>query len=118
MNLYEEIQERLPRGELLCQLSEEASELAKAALKLRRAEDGTNPTPVTVEEATDNLLEEIGDVLLCLEVLEIDLLHEKIDGSTHSKLSRWVRRLNEDDEKRKREREDSESDLVDDLTWF
>lgn len=31
--------------ELLAQLAEEGAELAQAALKLRRAYDGTNPTP-------------------------------------------------------------------------
>lgn len=35
----------LPREEILAQLAEEASELAQAALKLRRALNGTNPTP-------------------------------------------------------------------------
>ncbi len=43
------IKEHLPKAEILCQLAEEASELAQAALKLRRALDGTNPTPVTIE---------------------------------------------------------------------
>lgn len=35
----------LPEEELLAQLAEECSEAAKAALKLRRARDGVNPTP-------------------------------------------------------------------------
>lgn len=35
----------LPKTEILAQVAEEASELAQAALKLRRALDGTNPTP-------------------------------------------------------------------------
>lgn len=34
--------------DLLCQLAEEASELAQAALKLKRAMEGTNPTPMSV----------------------------------------------------------------------
>lgn len=35
----------LTPAELLAQLAEESAELAQAALKLRRAYDGTNPTP-------------------------------------------------------------------------
>lgn len=35
----------LPKAEILAQLAEEASELAQAALKLRRAIDKENPTP-------------------------------------------------------------------------
>ncbi len=41
----------LPEEELLAQLAEECSEAAKAALKLRRARDGVNPTSVSEEEA-------------------------------------------------------------------
>ena len=37
----------LPEEELLAKLAEECSEAAKAALKLRRARDGVNPTPVS-----------------------------------------------------------------------
>lgn len=43
--------------EILCQLAEEASELCKAALKLRRTIDGSSPTPVTMEEAEKKLEE-------------------------------------------------------------
>lgn len=59
------ILELLPMPELLCQMAEEAAELSKAALKLRRAMDGTNPTPMTVAEARKNLIEEIADVRAC-----------------------------------------------------
>ena len=37
-------------------------------MKLRRAYDGTNPTPKTVGECLDNFKEEFGDVLLCIEL--------------------------------------------------
>lgn len=62
----------LPKAEILAQLAEEASELAQAALKLRRAIDKENPTPKSKAEATDDLIEEIADVQLCLEVLFYD----------------------------------------------
>lgn len=70
--MIEYIQEKLPTTELLAQLAEEATELAHAALKLRRVYDGTNPTPTTYEDALENLHEEIADVKLLLKVLELD----------------------------------------------
>ena len=98
--MVEYIQGQLPRSELLCQLAEEASELAQAALKLHRAEDGTNPTTVTVEEALRNLEEEVGDVLNALEVLEIDVFAVWHDGGRLKKMRRWSERLEEAKENR------------------
>lgn len=43
--MSKKISDILPDTEILAQLEEEASELAQAALTLRRALDGTNPTP-------------------------------------------------------------------------
>lgn len=40
----------LTPSEILAQLGEECAEGAQAALKLRRAYDGTNPTPKNVED--------------------------------------------------------------------
>lgn len=65
MTNFEYIQNNLPKAEILAQLAEEAAELAQAALKLRRALDGVNPTPVSVDEAFNNLIEEMADVDLC-----------------------------------------------------
>ena len=62
----------LPTEELLCQLAEEASELAHAALKLRRCYDNTNPTPVPKEDALTGLFEEIADVWLVIQTLDLD----------------------------------------------
>lgn len=61
------ISDYLPKTEILAQLAEEASELAQAALKLRRALDGKNPTPKSVEECEANLLEEAADVKVAME---------------------------------------------------
>lgn len=87
------VQELLGDSEVLCQLSEECDELAKAALKLRRAHEGINPTPMSEELAALHLYEEVADVMNCLRVLQI-----KIDGNTIQnyqkyKLERWVKRL-------------------------
>jgi len=87
------IRERLPKTELLAGLAEEASELAQAALKLRRALDRSNPTPVTAGEALDNLIEELGDVLCCTEAVIAPELEEKVRQVCGCKQARWARRL-------------------------
>lgn len=76
-------------------MAEEATELAHAAMKLRRAYDGSNPTPMTKGEAIDNLIEEIGDVFLYLEVLGFPVDPEVYRKDMDAKLERWVRRLKE-----------------------
>lgn len=83
----------LSEGELFAQLAEEASELAKAALKLRRVLDKTNPTPVSLGEAQDNMVEEIADVLLCLHVMGYDPDSTKYLFMMQDKAEQWVKRL-------------------------
>ena len=102
MNLFtiaETIRAKVPREEMLAGLAEEAAELAQAALKYRRALDGTNPTPVTVREAEEALCDEIADVSLYLAVLNM-----LVDATFASKLpaqrmvekiTRWAKRLQE-----------------------
>lgn len=60
--MSKEVSDILPKTEILAQLAEEASELAQAALKLRRALDGTNPTSKSVAECEANLMEEFADI--------------------------------------------------------
>lgn len=91
--MIEQIRKKLDTPELLCQLSEEASELAQAALKLRRAITGINPTPVSVEEATDDLEEEIADVMLCLSVAGFSNHPAKYKKAMDAKAQRWATRL-------------------------
>ena len=88
----EYIREKLPTPELLAQLAEEAAELGHAALKLRRVYDGTNPTPVTYEDALANLHEEIADVHLLVEALGLGRYknHQQI---MDAKMKRWAGRL-------------------------
>lgn len=54
--------EYIGKPAMLEQLAEEATELAKAALKLARIFRAENPTPVTKDEASKNLIEEINEV--------------------------------------------------------
>lgn len=87
------VRDHLPIGERLTQLAEEAAELAQAALKLRRAYDGTNPTPVSVKEATAALLEEYADVRLCIKVLNLPGRPATIYDMMDRKVARWADRL-------------------------
>jgi hypothetical protein len=75
------------------QLAERCAELSQAALKLARLHRGENPTPVTEQEALDHLLEEIGDVRLCLSVLESKLGKLDTTQQEAAKLRRWGQRL-------------------------
>ena len=87
------IRSRVPETELLAQLAEEATELAHAALKLRRAIDGKNPTPVRLSEAWSGLLEEVADVQLCLQVVGVDVTPTAYQRAIEAKLERWANRL-------------------------
>ncbi len=55
---------------VLEQCAEELAELTQATLKMARALRGENPTPVTHSQAAEHLHEELGDVRLCLKVLD------------------------------------------------
>lgn len=83
----------LPRGELLAQVAEEAAELSQAALKLRRALDGTNPTPATVENAIEDLTEEFADT--CLAMQAYGLEKASVQDVCLRKSARWLKRLRE-----------------------
>lgn len=89
------IRAQVPEDEILAQLAEEAAELAHAALKLRRAQDGTNPTPTSQPDAFKALLEEIADVALMAELLHLDQYQDDIRDTMNRKLLRWKNRLEE-----------------------
>ena len=95
MTNIDTIREHLSQAELLAQLAEEAAELGKAALKLRRAYTGCNPTPVTSCEAFANLLEELADVYTCVHVLGIDTCENlsQVQRIMLGKMERWAGRL-------------------------
>lgn len=88
--------------DILCQISEEADELAKAALKLRRAITGTNPTPVTVDEAVENIIEEYADTIGAFEIWAakcgrdgVQIVGADIGEIIDNKYSRKVRQIKE-----------------------
>lgn len=85
------ITDKIPVTELLAGLAEEATELAQAALKLRRCYDGTNPTPADPDIQYECFLEEIGDVELYLDQMSIN--RKVIADYKAAKLERWQKRL-------------------------
>lgn len=91
------INDYLTNPDLLCQLAEEASELAQAALKLKRAMEGTNPTPRSVEECVANVDEEIADVSLLILQLGYNQPEHVITQLriAEQKEERWLKRLEE-----------------------
>ena len=88
---------KLPVNELLCGLAEECAELGQAALKLRRAYDQTNPTPIDPDDAYEKLMQEIADVLLYIEQITVPMPY--VQEIKEMKLKRWQSRLNVKEEK-------------------
>ena len=98
----EYIQDELGDTEILAGLAEECVELGQAALKLRRVLDGKNPTPKTLEEVKENLLEEIADVFNCISELSI-INDDELDAAMllgEEKIIRWAERLRDASEER------------------
>ena len=100
MTNLEYISANLSDEDILCQIAEEASKLAKAALKLRRAITGTNPTPVSARKAADDLIEEYGDTVVAMTLYYMK--HGAIDGKVteiieqdNPKFNRWAQRIKE-----------------------
>lgn len=99
MTSFEIIVSHVTRGDMLAQLAEECSELAQAALKLRRTFEGTSPTPTSKETAEANLREEIADVMLTA-LYSIGISEETIKeimDIMDAKEIRWAQRLSKDE---------------------
>ena len=97
MTPIDTVREYLDQDELLAQLAEEAAERAQAALKLRRAYTGTNPTPVTRRAAYNDLLEELADVHVCVHAMRLDDCETlgRVQRVANEKMARWAARLEE-----------------------
>lgn len=95
-DLAVEIGKRVDIDNQLTQLAEEASELAQAALKYRRAlqtarmDENISPTPKLLDDAYDGLMEECSDVMLAMLVTTRDLVSNDI---MLNKAKRWLDRL-------------------------
>lgn len=115
MNDYEYIASRITQEAALCQLAEEAAELAQAALKLRRVLAQDSPTPTTEEDARGNVLEEMADTLVAFRAWEhINGLGASliVDGIAYVKEKRWVDRLKAAESKMKEGEENAEEDKL------
>ena len=100
MTDLEYIAANLSEEDILCQIAEEAAELAQAALKLRRAITQTNPTPVTVEKAKDDFTEEYGDTVVAMTAyfMKHGMIDRKVADileQNNPKYSRWAQRIKE-----------------------
>ena len=76
---------------LCVQLAEECAELAQAALKVTRNIGKVNKSRKTPDESLKDLKEEIGDVLNCLNVMQI----EPDCTVMKNKVERWLAALEE-----------------------
>ena len=81
---------------VLMALAEEASELSKAAMKYARAKGLLdNPTPISVAQAENDLIEEFNDVLSCIWVLNkmpnLKIIEDQ--GLRMQKCRRWAERI-------------------------
>lgn len=95
MNCTNNIVQNISESERLAQLAEEAAELSQAALKLRRTIRKDNPAAVTRQAAKNCLLEEIADVLNCIETTNLSETEVKLINEIKlKKLQRWADRLN------------------------
>ena len=84
---------------VLEQCAEELAELTQAALKMARKLRGENPTPMTHARAAEHLHEELGDVRLCLKVLDVAMGGDNTTAVEAEKLQRWLDRLTPEREK-------------------
>ena len=89
------VREHVPELDRIDQLEEECLELIIACKKRKRAMNGTNPTPVTAEEAWKEIKEESQDVLNALCALGMFVFENPEEGPTErmkEKMARWVDR--------------------------
>lgn len=90
------VREHVSELDRIDQLMEECSELLVACSKRKRALQKTNPTPVTAEEALQEIKEESQDVLNVLCTLGMFVFENPEEGTTERmkrKMDRWVDRV-------------------------
>lgn len=91
--------EYISQEEILAQTAEEAVEFAQAALKLRRALYGKNPTPRSIPECWEAFEEEYGDLMNCIDALMLEdaqnyhAFMSKCGKLAEPKMKRWKQRL-------------------------
>ena len=91
------IVEKIGVPALLEQTAEECCELAQACLKMARKLRDENPTPKSIEDIREELIEEMADVEVCLDQImyTTDIVNVgALDRLTFEKSRRWFERLN------------------------
>lgn len=101
--MSKKVSDILPKTEILARLAEKASKLAQVALELRRALDGTDPTPKSVAECEANLMEEFADISNAVTTLCDAWFGDSLDSECEfwdaereiedAKYKRWLSRL-------------------------
>lgn len=91
---YDFIREKIPYPALLENLAEELGEMQHHVLKAARAYRQDNPTPAKLEDETEKMCEEYGDVLNLLRIINLPFYPLEMA----EKLDRWVDRINEAEE--------------------
>jgi NTP pyrophosphatase (non-canonical NTP hydrolase) len=87
----EHVRENLTDVAMLAQIAEEAAEFAKAAVKIIRIIDDSNPTPVKMKDAIANFHEEFADVLNACAAY--GLTEKAVRDLMDDKLDRWCQRI-------------------------
>ena len=96
------VSRRLSQYDIVLQLAEEASELSAAASKCLRVSRGENPSPLSISQAADAMIEELADVMTVLlagHYLEHAdwqtgfVIHAAILKIMSYKMARWAARL-------------------------
>ena len=85
----------LSDDDLKLQIVEEASELIQAICKLRRATNGTNPTPVSIMDAQKAVYEEIADTLVAIDAALATSEKFVVASIQPIKAERWAQRIRE-----------------------
>ena len=93
MDTMEVVIKALPENERIKSMQKLCHEIAKAALKLRRAMGTENPTPVTEEDAKKKLLCHLSVIKVLFEEKFTDGEKVDIKGIREKKAERWSKRL-------------------------
>lgn len=94
--------EIIGKAAMLEQTAEEAAELAQACLKLSRYERMENPVYKTLDQLRADLVEEMVDVIICIDELRIaDSLNSWMWHIEREKKKRMLELLKEIDERRR-----------------
>lgn len=102
------IHEAVGMPAMMNQMAEECCELAQAALKYRRTLENTNPSPIGEKTAWSRFLEEVADVLVCINELPIGETDAKtVVRQMVMKKARWKKRLGIEEEEKKENPEEA-----------